>query len=90
MKAQLSHVATWCLRPKNRPARGRGRGAGRAARPCLEKAPAKSPAQKALEKLGLRRDIDLALHLPLRYEDETRIVRWPTRATATWCRSRAW
>ncbi len=34
----------------------------------------KSTAQKALEKLGLRRDIDLALHLPLRYEDETRIV----------------
>ncbi len=32
-------------------------------------------SQKALEKLGLRRDIDLALHLPLRYEDETRIVR---------------
>lgn len=39
------------------------------------KSPAKSPAQKALDKLGLRRDIDLALHLPLRYEDETRIVR---------------
>ena len=35
---------------------------------------AKSQAQKALDKLGLRRDIDLALHLPLRYEDETRIV----------------
>jgi len=33
----------------------------------------KSPTQKALEKLGLKRDIDLALHLPLRYEDETRI-----------------
>jgi ATP-dependent DNA helicase RecG len=33
-----------------------------------------SPADKALEKLGLVRDIDLALHLPLRYEDETRIV----------------
>ncbi len=31
--------------------------------------------QKALRKLGLVRDIDLALHLPLRYEDETRIVR---------------
>jgi ATP-dependent DNA helicase RecG len=31
--------------------------------------------QKAMDKLGLRRDIDLALHLPLRYEDETRIVR---------------
>ena len=39
------------------------------------KAAPKSPAQKALEKLGLRRDIDLALHLPLRYEDETRITR---------------
>jgi ATP-dependent DNA helicase RecG len=34
---------------------------------------AKSAPQKALEKMGLRRDIDLALHLPLRYEDETRI-----------------
>ena len=33
-----------------------------------------SPAQKALLKLGLHRDIDLALHLPLRYEDETRIT----------------
>ncbi len=35
----------------------------------------KSQPQKALDKLGLRRDIDLALHLPLRYEDETRITR---------------
>ena len=35
----------------------------------------KSAVQKALEKLGLKRDIDLALHLPLRYEDETRITR---------------
>ncbi len=41
----------------------------------VAKVVAKSLAQKALEKLGLRRDIDLALHLPLRYEDETRIVR---------------
>ncbi len=40
-------------------------------------APKSGPA-KALEKLGLRRDIDLALHLPLRYEDETRLV--PLRA----------
>ena len=31
--------------------------------------------QKALHKLGLLRDIDLALHLPLRYEDETRLVK---------------
>jgi ATP-dependent DNA helicase RecG len=35
----------------------------------------KTHAQKMLDKLGLRRDIDLALHLPLRYEDETRISR---------------
>jgi ATP-dependent DNA helicase RecG len=33
-----------------------------------------SPLQKGLNKLGLKRDIDLALHLPLRYEDETRIT----------------
>jgi len=31
--------------------------------------------QKLLDKMGLQRDIDLALHLPLRYEDETRITR---------------
>ena len=37
-------------------------------------APVKTAAQKALDKLALRRDIDLALHLPLRYEDETRIT----------------
>ena len=46
-------------------------GGAAAARPPA-KAP--SPAQKALHKLGLTRDIDLALHLPLRYEDETRIT----------------
>lgn len=34
-----------------------------------------SATQKALIKLGLVRDIDLALHLPLRYEDETRITK---------------
>jgi len=34
-----------------------------------------SAPQKAMRKLGLVRDIDLALHLPLRYEDETSIVR---------------
>jgi ATP-dependent DNA helicase RecG len=33
-----------------------------------------SAPQKALLKLGLARDIDLALHLPLRYEDETQIT----------------
>ncbi len=34
-----------------------------------------SGPQKGLRKLGLLRSIDLALHLPLRYEDETRIVK---------------
>jgi len=45
--------------PTPKPARAEGRLSG--------------PAQ-ALRKLGLVRDIDLALHLPLRYEDETRIA----------------
>jgi ATP-dependent DNA helicase RecG len=36
-------------------------------------APKSGPA-RALQRLGLVRDIDLALHLPLRYEDETRLV----------------
>ncbi|MCC7456701.1 MAG: ATP-dependent DNA helicase RecG [Nitrospira sp.] len=39
-----------------------------------EPARASAPA-RALERLGLQRDLDLALHLPLRYEDETRLVR---------------
>lgn len=34
-----------------------------------------SAVQRALRKLGLVRDIDFALYLPMRYEDETRIVR---------------
>jgi ATP-dependent DNA helicase RecG len=49
--------------------------------PMEPAAPAPSPAvkpksapQRAMEKLGLLRDIDLALHLPLRYEDETRLT----------------
>jgi ATP-dependent DNA helicase RecG len=45
------------------------------AKPSQAARPALSAPQKALVKLGLVRDIDLALHLPLRYEDETRIVR---------------
>ncbi len=34
-----------------------------------------SGPQKALRKLGLLRAIDLALHLPMRYEDETQVVK---------------
>ena len=43
--------------------------------PAATAAPPLTAPQRALRKLGLTRDIDLALHLPLRYEDETRIVR---------------
>ncbi|HWH81471.1 MAG TPA: ATP-dependent DNA helicase RecG [Burkholderiaceae bacterium] len=35
---------------------------------------ARSGPQRALDKLGLVRPIDFALHLPIRYEDETRLV----------------
>ena len=41
--------------------------------PAASTPPPKSAPQRALERLGLLRDIDLALHLPMRYEDETRI-----------------
>jgi ATP-dependent DNA helicase RecG len=37
--------------------------------------PDKSGPQRAMARLGLTRDIDLALHLPLRYEDETALQR---------------
>ena len=40
----------------------------------MSSSPALTAPQKALRKLGLVRPIDLALHLPLRYEDETRIT----------------
>lgn len=44
-----------------------------ASTPSVKKT-APSAAQQAMHKLGLVRDIDLALHLPLRYEDETKIT----------------
>ena len=49
--------------------------------PRRPRAPAAAPAgqplsgpQRALRRLGLVRDIDLALHLPMRYVDETRLA----------------
>ncbi len=53
--------------------------------PSAPHAPARpsGAAQKALHKLGLLRDIDLALHLPLRYEDETRLTTLADAARAT-------
>jgi ATP-dependent DNA helicase RecG len=46
----------------------------RASSPAAKPA-TRTPLEEGLRKLGLLRDIDLALHLPLRYEDETRITR---------------
>jgi ATP-dependent DNA helicase RecG len=45
-----------------------------AAPPAAAAVKSLSAPQKALRKLGLVRPIDLALHLPLRYEDETRLT----------------
>ncbi len=42
--------------------------------PARPAAKEKSGPQRALERLGLVRPIDFALHLPMRYEDETRLV----------------
>ncbi|MBL8342245.1 MAG: ATP-dependent DNA helicase RecG [Rubrivivax sp.] len=42
--------------------------------PAPASAPRESAPARAMKKLGLVRDIDLALHLPLRYEDETRLT----------------
>ncbi len=44
-----------------------------AARNAPPKAAAPSGPARALQQLGLSRDIERALHLPLRYEDETRL-----------------
>jgi ATP-dependent DNA helicase RecG len=41
--------------------------------PAARAGPLSAP-QQALRKLGLHRDIDIALHLPLRYEDETQVL----------------
>src|SRR5215467_12446112 len=50
-----------------------------ASQPRLAAADAPPPTAKAvrdkLEKLGVRRQLDLVLHLPLRYEDETTLIR---------------
>jgi ATP-dependent DNA helicase RecG len=45
---------------------------GTTPRPALPKL---SAPQKALHKMGLIRPVDLALHLPYRYEDETQVVK---------------
>ncbi|NSX02396.1 ATP-dependent DNA helicase RecG [Cupriavidus gilardii] len=55
--------------------------AGKSAQPARAAQPAKSgkpaapsSAMAKLAKLGLKRDVDLVLHLPMRYEDETTLL----------------
>ncbi|MFL9998524.1 DEAD/DEAH box helicase, partial [Paraburkholderia sediminicola] len=53
-----------------------GKPAGKATRKPAAETSAKPPAKPVdkLAKLGLTRDIDLVLHLPMRYEDETSLT----------------
>jgi ATP-dependent DNA helicase RecG len=64
--------------PISRAARPRRTAPAPAAAPAAASPPraprSASGPQQALARLGLVRDIDLALHLPLRWEDETRLV----------------
>jgi ATP-dependent DNA helicase RecG len=60
-------------KPREAAAPSAGTSAGQPANASAA-APALSGPQRALRKLGLVRDTDLALHLPLRYEDETRLT----------------
>jgi ATP-dependent DNA helicase RecG len=46
-----------------------------AADPAKERGTAPASTRKLLDKLGLHSDLDLVLHLPLRYEDETHLTR---------------
>ena len=55
------------------PAPPGGAGAAAVAAPASAPALPRSGPQRALDKLGLVRAIDFALHLPMRYEDETRV-----------------
>ncbi|HEY7675173.1 MAG TPA: ATP-dependent DNA helicase RecG [Burkholderiales bacterium] len=54
-------------------ARSRARRGGPGAKRKPEAATRATSLRSKLERLGIRRDSDLILHLPLRYEDETRL-----------------
>ena len=72
-KAALAQVA---LRPRERALGHRQQWPdGEAGRRSRRRHSEQSAPRARWHKLGLTSDIDLALHLPLRYEDETRLVR---------------
>jgi ATP-dependent DNA helicase RecG len=54
--------------PKRKPAKSSAKAPAKAAPSRAAK------AEEKLAKLGLRSDMDLVLHLPMRYEDETQVV----------------
>ncbi|TKC91060.1 ATP-dependent DNA helicase RecG [Trinickia terrae] len=67
------------LKPKRRTGQGKAAAKRAGAQPADKQgnpdAPAKLPkTADKLAKLGLKRDIDLVLHLPMRYEDETSLT----------------
>src|SRR4029079_6949157 len=63
-----------CRRRRGLAAARRGRRDRRGDAPGVTANPASSALAARLEKLAIRSKLDLALHLPLRYEDETRLT----------------
>lgn len=68
--SDLTHDLSQDASPDPGPDSAASRGGRKGAAPTAAKT---SSAVARLHKMGLRRDVDLALHLPLRYEDETRL-----------------
>jgi ATP-dependent DNA helicase RecG len=60
--------------PRRRSAAGKAAPADAPEAGAAKKAPALTRTADKLAKLGLTRDIDLVLHLPMRYEDETSLT----------------
>ena len=82
-RCSRAHHAARAATTAGRMSRGAGTSGSNENRPMVDRvlpgkppppATVKSAPQRAMDKLGLVRAIDLALHLPMRYEDETRIT----------------
>jgi len=69
-RARMRAMAT----AKSPPTTATGTPAAAQPKPAAKAAPELSAPQRALQRMGLVRAIDLALHLPLRYEDETEVL----------------
>ncbi|HEX4798362.1 MAG TPA: OB-fold nucleic acid binding domain-containing protein, partial [Burkholderiales bacterium] len=62
------------MRAKSRDEREPSFGRGDAVASSSRLSTLSSPIQAKLARLGIHRDFDLVIHLPLRYEDETRVT----------------